>query len=724
MKSTTPRRATLLTLEDLFLKRRFDTATIKSPCWISGGAKFSYLDAAPGSTVQTVWVYDVEKRAAEVLIAPEALNVPGKTDPAAEQPLTISGYIWSPDESAILFCDPPRAHAVEPGSECLWVYTLATGRLTAVGETRTRKRNVKWSPDGSRIGYVKRDEIWVLNLATGSEQQLTDTATTRRYNGRFGWVVEEELGLVDGWIWSPDSRSIAYWSVDESAVPEIGITDYESRLLEPVRMLYPKAGDPNPLMRIGVVSVPRGRHKSVPKTRWVPESRDAEYYVTHLQYAPDGSLLLSRVPRRQSRYELFRVRSGRMHPERVIVERDDAWVEGHGQITFVGDSNRFLWLSERAGYQHLSLRSLSGKRERWLTGGDWDVVRVLAVDATEKRAWILAASPSPMERQIYCIPLKHGDMWRISEGAGVHSALFAPNCEHYIGAHSSRKQPPMERLHRSNGEELAVLKQNSPPAIRGFRPAQWRFLAIPTRDGITLNAVILQPADFDPGRRYPVLMHTYGGPGSQVVMDAWGGGAGFEQMLAQKGIISVLVDGRGSGGRGREFMKVVAGRLGHFEVIDQIAAAQWLAEQPFVDGGRIGIWGWSYGGYMASQCILRGSGTFRCSIAVAPVTDWKLYDSIYTERYMKVPDENPDGYETTACMPLAEKLAGEFLLIHGMADDNVHFQNTACLAAALQRAGKPFETMFYPGKHHGIEGMSMHLYALMTRFIERTLLGA
>ena len=393
-----------------------------------------------------------------------------------------------------------------------------------------------------------------------------------------------------------------------------------------------------------------------------------------------------------------------------------------GELKFVGETSQFLWPSDRSGNTHLYLYDLSGKLVRQVTQGDWDTDTVTGIDATHRVAYFTARRPTPMETQLFSVLLDGGGaVMPISDTPGTHTALFAPDCAHYLGTHSSREIPPHTRLLRSSGREVALVHANPLPKRAEFVLSKWEFTTFKTSDGVTLNAALLKPADFNPAKKYPVLMYTYGGPGSQVVRDSFGSGGGLEQLLAQKGYIFAMVDGRGSGGRGRDFMKVTYENLGHYEVNDQIEGAKWLAGTGYVDAKRIGIWGWSYGGYMASLCILRGAEVFKTAVAVAPVTHWELYDSIYTERYMRRPADNPKGYAESSPLTYADKLKGNFLLVHGTSDDNVHFQNSARLAAEFQKKGKQFRTMYYPGKHHGLEGVSFHLYTLLTEFLTQNL---
>ena len=729
-----------LTLEALYTDKIFEAKPLSEPHWMRDSKRFCYLAEVPETKCTTVWMYDIESGEKSVVIAPEILKLPPEEPPAvAPEPtpeeaaaqkkdkfLAVPGYQWSPDETQILLSRPARHRGFNEGDKALYVYTIATKGLLKITKDEARHINAKWAPDHKRIAYVKNDDLYVADEKGGNEIRLTDTATKTVYNGRFGWVYEEELDLSDGWAWSPDGKRIAYFQVDESEVPQVLIPNYDDLHMKPIETRYPKAGDPNPRVKIGVLDVPDAPGAGVPPTRWMDIGAEIDIYIARMQWTPGSELLLQRLPRLQNKIELLLTDSATGKSAVILTEEDKAWVDAPGDLKFVGDSGQFLWPSDRSGNRHLYLYDLKGRLLRQVSSGNWDVKAAFAVDAAHRIAYFSASRPSPMEKQLCSALLDGGaDISQLTDAPGTHAALFSPDSTHYLGTHSSRISAPRVTLHRSSGQAVALIHDNPLPRRvameRGGRLGKWEFTSFKTSDGVTLNAALLKPANFDPNKKYPVIMYTYGGPGSQVVQDVYGGGGGLEQFLAQKGYVFALVDGLGSGGRGRDFMKITYLNLGHYEVNDQIEGAKWLAGQPFVDAKRIGIWGWSYGGYMASLCILRGADVFKAATAVAPVTQWELYDSIYTERYMRRPADNPKGYAESSPLPLAEKLKGAFLLVHGTADDNVHFQNSARLAAEFEKHNKQFRAMYYPGKHHGIEGVSLHVFTMISDFFTQNL---
>ena len=726
-----------LTAELLYKDKIFEATYLRDPQWLQDSKRFSFLDHAPDSKISTVWLYNIETGEKAPLIALDTLKfseserAKNAVVPAAEggEPLTgenpadyyaIPGYQWSPDETQLLLTTAPKHRSFGKGDTALYVYTIATKSIDRVTKEDANHLNAKWSPDKRRIAYVKNDDLYVADSKGEHEIRLTDTAAKTVYNGRFGWVYEEELDLVDGWAWSPDGKRIAYYQIDETPVPQINLPNYDDLHMKPIETRYPKAGDPNPLVRIGILDVPDDPKAPVPATRWADIGADNDIYIARMQWTPSGKILLQRIPRLQNKIELLLADPATGKSQVILTEEDKAWVEAPGDLKFMGD--QFLWPSERSGNKHFYLYDLKGKLIRQVSAGDWEADKLAGVDETHRIAYFTAARPNPRERHLFSVLIDGGSaITQLTEAPGTHAALFSPDGSHYLGTYSGRDTPPKITLHRASGHAVALVHENAMPRFAALRDSTWEYQTFKTADGTSLNTAILKPPHFDPKKKYPVLMYTYGGPGSQVVRDTFGSGSGLERMLAQKGYVFAMVDGRGSGGRGRDFEKVTYLNLGHYEVNDQIEGAKWLAAMPFVDPKRIGIWGWSYGGYMASLCILRGADVFKTAVAVAPVTHWNLYDSIYTERYMRRPHDNEKGYTVSSPLEYVEQLKGNFLLVHGTADDNVHFQNSARLAEAFEKHNKQFRTMYYPGKHHGLEGVSLHLFTMITDFIEKNL---
>lgn len=701
-----------LTLDAIFETHSLDDKVLKQPRWLADNHRLAYLDSFPGTDHDTVFVLNTETASAAPVLDPATLICEGQ-----EEPLPVVGYQWSPADDTILLTGAAPARFTPCGD----LYTVAPGQaLMRLTRSESPQYHPGFSPDGKYLALVRGNNLWTIDLASREEHQLTFNGSDTVYNGRCGWVYEEELGLAQAWQWSPDSHRIAFLQQDETGVPEVLISRYDQPHTEPEHTRYPKAGDPIPTVKLGVLEIESG------EITWLPIAdaalTDQGFYVAMFQWAPNGaSVLVQRIPRLQNRLDLVVAPIDGSEPCIAATHTDSAWVDPAGTLRFLSDS-QLVWPSDEDGHQHLYLRNLDGKCIRQLTSGKWDVEQVVGIDRGTGTVFFTAAWPAPYSRALLAVGADGGEPKQVVEGEGRHSALFAEDGSRFVHTHSTLDTPPTVVVRRSDGTPIHALIDDPTPGLKPYERSAWEVLKFETTRGDTLYARMLTPPDFKPDRRYPVLMCTYGGPGSQVVLDAWGGKGGlWNQLLAQMGYVIFMVDNRGTGGRGRDFRKQTYLRLGQMEVEDQIEGARFLSARPFVDAGRIGIWGWSYGGFMAASCMLRGADVFRAGIAVAPVTDWHLYDAVYTERFMRTPADNPDGYCDTTPLRFAENLQGRLLIVQGTSDDNVHFQNSARLASALQDANKQFTTMFYPGKRHGIENRHLHLYTLMTDFLRKNL---
>jgi dipeptidyl-peptidase-4 len=681
--------------------------------WLSDGQRYTFVGDDGDLMVE-----DAASGRREVIVAASALVPQG-----AQQPIDIEDYEWSMDERKLLiFTNTQRVWRANTRGK-YYVWDLDRRTLTPISTQNGWQMFAKFSPDGSRVGFVRDNDLYVSDLATGRETRLTQDGGEQIINGTFDWVYEEELGLQDGWRWSPDGQRIAFWRIDQSPVRTFYmIQETDSLYAQPVALRYPKAGTPNPIAKIGVVGVGGGA------TVWMDTGNDTEALLARMEWAQSPTeVIIQRANRIQNRVDvlLADATTGRSRP--LFAESDAAWVDVHDDFHWLNDGRQFLWSSERDGWNHLYVYNRDGSVARQLTRGPWEVTRVMGVD--ERGGWVYfgATEEGPEERHVYRVRLNgRGGVEQLSREAGTHNATVSPAGTYYLDAYSTMSTPAVTRLHRANGAEVRTLVDNAPvrQTLARLDLAAPEFFTIRTRDGAELNAWMIKPANFDPSKKYPVLMYVYGGPGSQTVLNSWSGSRYlWHQSLAQRGYIVVSVDNRGTGSRGRDFKKSVYLKLGQQEAADQIEAANWLASQPYVDGSRIGIWGWSYGGYATAMAMTRPGAPFKAGIAVAPVADWGLYDTIYTERFMRTPQENPEGYRLGAPTSAAANLRGTLLIVHGTGDDNVHFQNSIRLANALQAAGKQFQFMAYPNRTHSISGgpTSAHLHNLLTDWIVQNL---
>jgi dipeptidyl-peptidase 4 len=600
------------------------------------------------------------------------------------------------------------------------VLDVRTGALRAVSELAGHQMFAKLSPDGRRVAFVRANDLFVTDLATGRETRLTTDGSGTIINGTTDWVYEEEFGLADAFRWSPDGRRIAFWRFDQSPVPEFPIVD-ELQLYPRVAPLrYPKAGQPNSFVRLGVIDLEGGN-----RTTWLDVGQGNDQYLPRMEWLGTDSLVVQRLPRRQNRLDLLFVSATTGGARTVFTETDTAYVDvEHGALHWVNGERQFLWLSDRSGWRQIFLYDRRGNVVRQVTRDGMDVLGIIGYDERSRQVYFTAAAPTPTQRNVYRVSIDgRGGPTRVTPQDGTHSFSLAPGAAWAVGIHSSLNSPARATLYEMPAmRPRRTLQDNA--TLRGrlvnesLRPAE--FIRVPMADGTVLDGWRFAPVDFDSTRRHPVLMFAYGGPAAPSVNDAFSGNNYmWWQMLAQHGYVVISVDNRGAAWRGRDFRKVTQHRLGIHESDDQIEVARWLGRQSWADSSRIGIWGWSYGGYLALMTAARGGPLFRMTMAVAPVTDWRFYDTIYTERYMWVPQENREGYDLASPLTHIDGLTANLLLVHGTGDDNVHAQNSLVLADRLAVAGKRFYMMMYPNRTHSISerGVAPQLRATLTRFI-------
>ena len=641
--------------------------------------------------------------------------------PGADQPIRIGSYTFSDDNSKLLIATEQERVWRRSSKAIYYVWEFATSTLTPVSTNPGKQQNAKFSPDASQVAFVRNNNIYVTDLANGREEALTSDGNENIINGTTDWVYEEELSLSDGFRWSPHGQRIAFWRFDQSPIETFYLIDEMTLYpkLKPVR--YPKAGTDNSHVRLGLVEVGSGN------TTWIDGSRvSQDGYIARMDFAANpNEIWYQRLNRHQNTMDLMiaDVRTGESRT--VMTDRDNSWVSINVPV-WIKDGREFVYLSERDGYAQLYLFNRDGRQIRKITEDDWDILNTYGVDEKNEVVYFTGAADGPLVRPLYSIGLDGEGFTRISETTGTHRINFDPTFTYYVDTYSEAGVPPVQTLRKANGDAVRTLADNAELKQRldalGLNLPE--FTTIPFEDGLELNAWIIKPPDFDPSKQYPLLMYVYGGPGSQTVTDSWGGDRYlWHQLLAMKGYLVASVDNRGTGARGVNFKKITYMQLGKYESYDQIAAAKHFASLPFVDGDRIGIWGWSYGGYMASLTALKGGDVFKAAIAVAPVTDWRLYDTIYTERYMRTPDENQAGYKDGAPQTYAADLNSDFLLVHGTGDDNVHPQNSYQLVELLEESNKQFDFRIYPNKAHGISGSGTrtNLFTLLTNFVIESL---
>jgi dipeptidyl-peptidase-4 len=619
--------------------------------------------------------------------------------------------------------NPARTAVVLAVADDLYRYDLGGTGTVRLTKAQGKEEEPAWSPDGRSVSFVRGGNLYVVGADGAGERALTSDGGPDVLNGKLDWVYEEELygrGKYRAHWWSPDSRAIAFLRLDEKDVPRYTLVDDVMTPIQVEVVPYPRAGDPNPAARLGVVRVDGG------PVVWMDASRyPADLLIVDVGWSVDGARVLSQIQdREQTWLELVAISPADGKPTTLVREQGKAWVDRVEGVQLLKDGS-FLWPSERTGWQHLYRYKGDGTLVGAVTSGPWEVRTVHGVD--EKGGWVYYSGTerSHVGGDVFRVRLDGSGRARLSTSPGTHAASFNPSFTLYLDTWSDANTPQQVRLHRPDGSLYRVVHEGRVPALGEYRLSRWEFLKVNTRDGFPMEAMILKPPDFDPARRYPVYQHTYGGPHAPQVKDAWGAANGmFHQLLAQHGLIVWVCDNRTASGKGAESVWPAYQRFGPLELQDIEDGVAYLKKQPWVDAGRIGISGWSYGGFTVTYALTH-SRSFAMGIAGGPVTDWRNYDSVYTERYMRTPAHNPEGYAVTSPLAAAKDLNGKLLLIHGAIDDNVHPQNTLLFAQALQKAGKPFRMMLYPKGRHAITDAAQvkHMRAMMADFVEETLLA-
>jgi len=635
--------------------------------------------------------------------------------------IAISDYAFSSDEQKMLLFEEGEHVYRRSVLYRVYVFDLQTQELHLLDTEKVL--HALFNPAGSKVAFVKDNNLFVKDLSSGTTTRITtDGKKNAVINGNCDWVYEEEFEFTRAFDWSPDGRYIAYYRFDESKVKEYTIPMCDSANYPRLYTYkYPKAGEDNSVVTIHFYNVEKGTktNAEIP----VPQND----YIPRIKWTPENKLCIFYLNRHQNALKLYLSNPAGSGDYQVIyTETNPYFIKINDNLHFLPGQDAFLFTSEQSGFNHLYLYDWSKKSLTQLTEGSWEVDELSGVDMQTREAYFTAGMQSPLERKLYRVGLDTKKIECLTPEDGWHSITVCNGLQYFLDRHSRIQDVPVYTLLDKNGKPVRTLEDNTrlKKTLQHYNIGTVTMRQFPGDDGASLNGWMITPPGFDSNRKYPVLMYQYSGPGSQEVKDYFPVGNYFwHQMMAQKGYIIVCVDGTGTGGRGEAFEKKTYLQLGNLESNDQIAIARYLSRQTYVNKDRIGIWGWSYGGFMSSTCLLKGASVFKAAVAVAPVTNWRFYDNIYTERYMRTPQENAEGYDQNAPEKMADQLKGKFLLIHGTADDNVHFQNSVVLTKNLIDAGKQFESEYYPDKNHSIYGGNTRrqLFERMTAFIEQNL---
>jgi dipeptidyl-peptidase 4 len=720
--SQTPKQ---LTVESIFAEGSITGRAPETIKWSPDGKKVSFIQRDDAGEHGALWFVDVSTGRKAVLVAEERLQelqppISSIKDEREKERVTrysVAGYHWAPDSNHILF----DAHGQ------LWLYSLDQGKAQQLTKSKEPNSVPQFSPDGRYLSFIRAHNIFVRDMRSGAERQVTRDGNELLLNGEVDWLYAEELDVRSNYFWSPDSKQIVFLQTNEKPVPTYPIEDFIPLHPDVQPEKYPVPGDPNPQVRIGLINVAAATASFI-----LDPKAPADTYIPRFGFAKSGVVWAELLTRPQTHLDLALIGTASKQTRTVLSEDEpNAWVEVTDGLKFNKTADRFLWLSWRDGHQHLYLYSLpaSGpaKLDAQLTRGDWDVTKLEgnedeAFDESSGRVFFTSTQDDVRQRQVFSVSLKGGAPQRISRDPGTHAPNFAPNSTYYVDNYSSIVTPPTLSVCTAAGDCKPFWQARSVAEYQLLKP---QFVDFKAADGTTvLHGSLLLPPN-SANSKVPLILNPYGGPGGQVVRDLWPGPNGlFDQILARRGFAILKVDNRGMANRGKAFVTALRHDMGKTELADQLAALdQALQQFPQLDSNRLGWWGWSYGGYMTLYALTH-SNRFRAGVSVAPVTDWHFYDSTYTERYMATPKDNPDGYKVSAPLNAAQNLSGQLLIVHGTSDDNVHMQNTISMINALINAGKPFDLQLYPRKTHGIAGSAArtHLFHRIQRHFEEHLL--
>jgi len=707
-----------ITVEDIWKNGTFTSDYFYPPESMKDGMNYSQLDFPDKYGEICKYSYTSGKKVSTFVKGANLIP----TEPMGKvKPINIEGYLFSPDETKILIWNETENIYRHSTREICYIYDIKTKKYIPLSENG-KQSYAQWSPDSKKVAFVRENNLFYKDLKENKEVQVTfDGKVNSIINGAVDWVYEEEFTMDAGFRWSPDGARIAYYRFDETNVKEFSMTMFQNGLYpSEYKYKYPKAGEENSTVTVYCYDVKMNQNTMIPL------NTTKEDYIPRIQWTENASVLsVQKMNRLQNKLELILVdfsQTGVNMVKTIMTEESKTYIEINDHLTFLKDKKHYIWSSEGDGFFHLYLYDITGKLVNQITKGNWDVVNFYGVNEISKIAYYTSAEASPMEKELFCIKLDGTGKKKLSTKKGTNTPFFSAGLKYYINSHSDANTPSSVTLHSGSGQQIRTLLDNVQlkDKMKQYNLGKKEFFTFKTSQGVELNGWMMKPANFDATKKHPVFMSVYGGPGANTVNDAWDGkDYFFHQMLTQKGYIVASVDNRGTGFRGRDFKHCTYKQMGKLETEDQIEAAKYLGSQVYVDKSRIGIFGWSYGGYMSSLCITKGADYFKMAIAVAPVSTWRYYDSIYTERYNGLPQDNPSGYDDNSPINFVDKLKGKYLLIHGTADDNVHFQNAVEMQTALVKAGKQFDSFYYPDKNHGIGGSSYrnHLYNMMTDFI-------
>lgn len=703
-----------ISIDDIWSKYAFMPKSASGFNAMKNGLHYTDLEA--DGNFQNIVKYDLKTgKKIGVVVKGSDVKVGDKT-------IDVSNYSFSPDETKLFFATDGVGIYRRSSTEVNYVYDITTGKTTELS-SKGKQMFATFSPSGNKVAFVRDNNLFITDLATGNETQVTtDGKNNEIKNGWADWVYEEEFSKANYFEWNADGTKLAFVRFDESKVKEYSFDTYNNNLYpDKVTFKYPKAGEDNSVLTVHIYDIASA------KITMVDIGKEKDIYIPRIQWTTDkNTLSLQRMNRLQNKVELMYANATDGSTKTILTEEAKTYIDITDDLTFLPNNKGFIWSSEKDNYNHLYHYDNTGKQVKQITSGKFDVVEFNGYDEKLNTLYYTSTENGQINRDVYSIKLDGSSKKRLSALDGTTSAEFSNGLKYYVSTYSNANTPPVYELHSADGKLVKVLEDNAElkTKMNDYALSKKEFFTFKNTDGVELNGWMMKPHNFDANKKYPVYMFAYNGPGSNECNNAWETfDFWWHSLLNQEGYMVVCVDGRGTYGKGREFKHCTYLQMGKLETLDQIDVAKHLGTLPYVDKSRIGFQGWSYGGYMASLLISKGADYFKAAIAVAPVTNWKWYDNIYTERFLRKPEDNKSGYEDNSPVNFTKKIKGKFLLVHGSGDDNVHYQNSMELANALVKNNIPFEFMTYPNKNHGIYGgyTRTHLYNKMLKFVKENL---
>ena len=698
-----------LTLEDVTGESPFEIASLGKIVWISGEDAYTFLKQS--NDVRSLYRVDLMTDDTTLFLDGEQLKFNGSS-------VVVTNYSFSQDGHKILIQTDREKIWRRTNWGTYWIYNRETAEMVPVSKNNQRLRNVKFSPDGKMVAYVREDNnLYTFEIGRKRERQLTRTGTDVVLNGHFGWVYEEEFSIYDAYRWSPDSKTIAYWEENQSRVPVFTMINELELYPVTTEIRYPKAGQTNPTMRIGVVKATGGA------TRWMDIGDNRDMYYPRIYWHSSEQLLVMRMRRLQNRWDLLICNPKSGKKKQGLMEMDEnGWVSVHDNYRFL-EKDEIVWISERSGYQHLYRHTLKGEELAQLSDGQWEATRIVHLDEERGVVYFMANKASVAESHLYSVSFDGTGLKQLTTEKGNHSVQFSSSGEYFVDSYSSVSQPSKIVLKKQDGTTVRIIKETEKNQFDDYDWSIPQFVTFKTHDGAaTLDGIVILPVGYKKGKKYPMMVYGYGMPGTQIVRDRWGGL--WNQFLAQEGFIVFSMDARGMSGRGEVFKNLSYGDMSRYLAKDHVAGIDYMVREWGADPDRVGAWGWSGGGYFTGLMLTKNGSHFKAGVSVAPVMDFRLYDTIYTERSMGLPQDNEAGYDSTSVFSYVDNLQGHLLVIHATGDDNVHSQNTTQLVEKFVNAKQPLEVFYYPNRDHGIRGGNsrIHLYTKMFNHLREHLL--